>query len=344
MAVQKPASLPVSIVDIAARAGVSPATVSRVFNSPDMVLPRTRDKILSIAAELGYRPNASARTLRTQRSRVLGIVLPTLHNPVFAECLQGMASATAAMGYAIMPVTTQYRLEAEQEAVAQLLSFGVDGLVLVVSDAESSQAVRSLQKRPTPYVLVYNRHDCHPCVSVAGDAAMRDIVQGLIGMGHRNIAMVCGRLAASDRAQQRYAGFRDAMVQAGLDRFSLIEVPFVETATRKIADFLKQDSRPTALVCTNDLIAIRALRAAHECRLNVPADLSITGFDGIGLGRDLTPSLTTVVQPNAEMGQAAVDWLIEGIQKQSQPQAHGSITLPYRIRWTESCASAPAES
>lgn len=338
----QPVAPRISIIDIAQRAGVSPATVSRVFNNPDLVQPRTRDTVLNMARELGYRPNASARTLRTQRSQVLGIVLPTLDNPVFAECLQGMAGATARMGYAIMPVTSQYRLEAEEEAVKQLLSFGVDGVALVVSDAASSRAVTLLQSHSVPYVLVYNRHDAHPCVSVAGDAAMHDIVQGLVRRGHRRIAMICGRLSASDRAAQRHMGFCEAMSQAGLTPRPLIEVPFVETAIQDIADALKQPQRPTALVCSNDLIALRAMRAAHECGLSVPADISITGFDGIGLAHDLTPRLSTIAQPNTQMGEAAATWLLESITARRHPAAADSLTLPYHVRWAESCANAPA--
>ena len=341
MASSKTSSSRVSIIDIATRAGVSPSTVSRVFNNPDLVQESTREAVLNAAHAAGYRPNASARTLRTQRSQVLGIVLPTLDNPVFAECLQGMTAATAGLGYAIMPVITHYRLETEQEAVEQLLSYGVDGVILVVSDAATSQAIQRLQAQDLPYVLIYNRHPKHPCVAVAGDAAMHEVVQGLAGMGHRRIGMVCGRLAASDRAQQRHAGFQEAMRLVGLDSSVLIEVPFIETAIQEIADALRQPARPTALVCSNDLIAVRAMRAAHECGLRIPDDISITGFDGIGMGHELTPSLSTVVQPNARMGATAANWLIDAITCQRLPAPHESITLPYQLRWAESCAAAP---
>lgn len=342
MARSKPASARVSILDIAEHAGVSPSTVSRVFNNPDLVQPSTREAVMGIANARGYRPNASARTLRTQRSQVLGIVLPTLENPVFAECLQGMTAATAEQGYAIMPVTTQYCLDSEQEAVDQLSAFGVDGMVLVVSDAAGSQAVRSLQTQGLPYVLVYNRHPAHPCVSVAGATAMHEIVQGLTERGHQRIAMICGRLTASDRAQQRYAGFLEAMKQACLTPCPLIEVPFIETAIQEITDSLLRPGRPTALVCSNDLLAVRALRAAHESGLRVPHDISITGFDGIRIGNDLTPRLSTVAQPNAELGASAAHWLMQSIATRQRPQAADSITLPYRLRWAESCAPAPA--
>lgn len=330
-----------SIVEIARHAGVSPSTVSRVFNDPDRVQEATRETVLRVCSEFGYRPNASARTLRTQRSQVLGVVLPTLENPVFSECLQGIASTTAPRGYAIMPVTTQYVVEAEGNAIEDLQAFGVDGLILVVSDAASSEALRRLKNRSIPYVLVYNRHDSHPCVSVAGDAAMHDVVFGLLERGHKRIAMVCGRLHASDRAQQRYAGFVEAMAHADLTPYPLIEVPFIETAIQEIAAVLQRNDHPTALVCSNDLIAIRAMRAARQSRLRVPEDVSITGFDGVKLGEDLTPQLSTVAQPNAEMGMSAARWLINSIAQQRVPNAADSISLPYRIRWAESCSQAP---
>ncbi len=331
----------VSIVEIAARSGVSPATVSRALNNPGLVQPRTRDAILEMCAALGYRPNASARTLRTQRSQALGIVLPTLDNPVFAECLQGMATATSAQGYSIMPVTTQYEQHAETEAIEQLVASGVDGLILVVSDTASSVALSRLRTHGTPYVLVYNRDDAHPCVSVAGHSAMQEIVEGLLERGHRDIAMVYGRLSASDRAQQRYAGFTEAMARAGITPAALIEVPFVETAIQDITLALQRRRRPTALVCSNDLIAIRAIRAAHECGFSVPDDLTVTGFDGIALVQDLAPRLSTVAQPNAQMGAAAARWLIESLARSTAPHANDSLTLPHQVRWAESSARAP---
>lgn len=330
-----------SIVDIAKHAAVSPATVSRVFNNPDLVQDSTRDAVLKAARLSGYRPNASARTLRTRRSRVLGIVLPTLSNPVFAECLQGITSATMHAGYTIMPVVTHYELSSEQAAVEQLLSFGVDGMLLVVSDASSSKAVRRLQAEGVPYVLMYNRHADHPCVSVAGDTAMQEIVRGLVLRGHRRIGMVCGKLSSSDRAQQRYSGFMEAVERCGIEPTPLVQVPFMDTAIREIALALSLPQRPTALVCSNDLIAIRAIRAAHECDLRIPHELSITGFDGIAIGADLTPRLSTIAQPNPKMGADAVNWLVHSIQHNTLPQPQDSLTLPFSINWAESCAHAP---
>jgi len=329
-----------SIQAVAARAGVSVATVSRAFNFPDKVTPATRDLVERVARELNYLPNASARTLRTQRSRVLGVVLPTLLNPTFAECLQGIARAAVAGGYAIIPVTTGYRLDEEERAVHLLLAGNVDGLILVVSNPSTSATLPRLRATGVPYVLAYNRHPDHPCVSVDSEGAVADAVARLVLLGHRRIAMVSGTLAASDRAQQRYRGYLRGMADAGLDAPPLVEVPFVETAVDAISRQLQSRHRPTALVCSNDLLAIRSIRAAHLSGLPVPDELSVVGFDGIALGEDLTPTLTTIAQPNSDIGRHSVELLMQAMAGGAVLQADASLLLPHAFRDGESCAEA----
>ncbi|MET3380336.1 LacI family DNA-binding transcriptional regulator [Variovorax paradoxus] len=328
-----------SIQAVAAKAGVSVATVSRAFNFPDKVTPATRELVERVARELNYVPNASARTLRTQRSRVLGVVLPTLLNPTFAECLQGIARAAVAGGYAIIPVTTGYKLDEEERAVHLLLAGNVDGLILVVSNPSTSAALPRLQAAGAPYVLAYNRHPDHPCVSVDSEGAVADAVTRLVLLGHRRIAMVSGTLAASDRAQQRYRGYLKGMTEAGLAAPALIEVPFVETAVDALSSQLQARNRPTALICSNDLLAIRSIRAAHLSSLSVPGDLSVVGFDGIALGEDLTPALTTITQPNSDIGRHSVELLIQAMASGATLQADASLLLPHAFRDGESCAS-----
>jgi DNA-binding LacI/PurR family transcriptional regulator len=152
--------------------------------------------------------------------------------------------------------------------------------------------------------------------------------------------MVSGTLAASDRAQQRYRGYQKGMADAGLNAPPLIEVPFVESAVDMLAQLLQARSRPTALVCSNDLLAIRSIRAAHLSDLAVPDDLSVVGFDGIALGEDLTPALTTVAQPNSDIGRRSVELLIQAMADGTALQPEASLLLPCFFRDGESCASA----
>ncbi len=334
-----------SIQHVAQHARVSVATVSRVFNFPDKVAAATRDRVLAAAQSLGYLPNASARTLRTQRSRVLGVVLPTLHNPVFAECLDGIAQAARAAGYAILPVTTDYELAHEQQAANELLAGDAAGMLLVVADPARSAVLERLQGAGVPYVLLYNRHAAHPCVSVDSEAAVAAVVERLARQGHRDIAMVSGPLGASDRAQQRYDGFRHGMAAVPGSRARLVEVPFVASAAGPVAALLGPADRPTALFCSNDLLAIRSLRAAHLLGLRVPEQLSVVGFDGIALGEELTPVLSTVVQPHREIGRRGVEILVAALARDARPAAADSALLAHRFRDGESTASpavAPA--
>ena len=327
-----------SIQKVARQAGVSIATVSRVFNMPDTVTPAMRERVQQAAKALGYVPNTTARTLRMRRSKVLGVVLPTLLNPVFAECLEGIAAAAEAGGYAIVPVTTDYKLENEEAAVKRLLGENVDGLILVVSSPETSTALQTLRAREVPYVLLYNRHPAHPCISVDGEEAVAALVRRLAALGHRRIAMVSGQLAASDRAQQRHRGYVRGMNDAGLPVCDLVEVPFMDTAVATLADFLRTPSRPTALVCSNDLLAIRCLRAAHVAGLRVPDELSVVGFDGIELTNDLTPILSTITQPNREMGRSSVQLVVAALAAGRMPEVAESRTFAHGFRDGESCS------
>ncbi len=290
-----------------------------------------------MALSLGYVANASARTLRTQKSRVLGVVLPTLLNPVFAECLEGIANAATTSGYSILHVTTEYQINAEERAVSLLLAGNVDGVILVVSNPSNSLALARLRANGVPYVLAYNRHDQHPCISVDSEGAVAALVGRLVALGHERIAMIAGQLTASDRAQQRYRGYLTGMEAAGL-KPKLLEVPFVNAAITEVQQFITGSERATALICSNDLLAIRSIRAAHQSGLVVPRDITIVGFDGIELGNDLTPVLSTIVQPNFLIGKSAVEWLVQTIVSSETMASSASLTMPWTFREGETCA------
>ena len=329
-----------SIQKVAKKANVSVATVSRAFNFPDQVKPETRARVERAALQVDYLPNASARSLRTQRSRILGVVLPTLLNPVFAECLEGVAQAATAAGYAIMPVISEYKTALEQRAVNLLLASRVDALVLVVANPSTSLALKKLIAAQIPYVLAYNEHGSHPCVYVDSQRAVSELVGKLSALGHRRIAMVSGELAASDRSQQRYRGFVKGLKAQKLKQYPLIEVPFVESATEQICQILRQKNRPTALVCSNDLLAIRTLRAAHLSGLHVPNDLTVTGFDGIGIGLDIAPVLSTITQPNHDIGRCSVELIVQALTSGTPLDSGNSVRLDYVFREGQSCAKA----
>ncbi|QHI99718.1 substrate-binding domain-containing protein [Xylophilus rhododendri] len=324
-----------SIHAVALEAQVSAATVSRVFNTPQSVSPDTRARVEAVARRLQYRPLGAGRTLRRQRSEVLGVVLPTLRNPVFAECLEGIAAAAADAGHAIQLRTTEYRPAQEHAAVSALLP-RVDGLVLVVSNPARSRALQAIRAAGLPYVLAYNRHASHPCVAVDNEGAVAELVDALLARGHRRIAMLCGDLKASDRSRARQQGFQRGLLAAGLPPGPVVEVPFDGDAGTPLAALFARPDRPSALVCSNDLLALRALRAAHACGLRVPQDLSIAGFDGIALGQELVPSLATIAQPNREIGATCVALLAPAAAAGTPLDASASRLLPHAWRPGES--------
>ncbi len=331
-----------NIQEVARKIGVSVATVSRAFNAPEQVNAVTRERVQRMARAMGYVPNASARTLRTSRSRVLGVLLPTLTNPVFAECLEGLAEAAHAAGYSILPMTTHYDEALEARGVALLQAASVDGLLLVVSNPDTPQALRQLQRARTPYVLLYNRHPKHPCVSGDSETAVAEVVARLAALGHRRLTMVSGQLRASDRAQQRYKGFLQGLRRERLRGPALLEVPFMESAIERVVTYLKAADRPTALVCSNDLLALRCLRATRLAGLRVPQDISIVGFDGIAIGLDTMPMLSTIVQPHHEAGHAGVQLLVKSLERGKRPTPRQSVLLAHQFRAGESCGRAPA--
>lgn len=334
---------PVSILEVAQVAGVSAATVSRVFNQPEKVRSSTRDMVLAIATKYGYQPNSAASALRTQRSKILGVMLPTFGNPVFAECLEGIASQAAEQGFGVMPVTSDYDNARETEAINRLLAKGVDGMILVLRDPTKAPVLSQLQKQSVPFVLAYNQHPKYHCVGVDGHSEIVNVVERLHVLGHRKIAMVSGQLSASDRARQRYQGYLSGMQSANLKPLALIEVDFIASDMLALASFLKQRpaQRPTALICSNDLLAFRSLRTANQCGLTVPESLSVVGFDGIKIGQELSPMLSTVIQPNHDIGQRATTLLLQSISGQITKPNPATHNLKCGFRIGETIGSPP---
>ena len=319
-----------TIHDVAELAGTSIATVSRALNEPAKVRPSTRDRVLAAAQTLSFRPNLLGRQLRSVRTRLIGVVLPDVFNPVFGECMQGIEESAAASGYRVLLMTTRYDASREAHAIDTLLSQRVDGLILTVAKAAGHPLLDELACSGVPYQLVYNHSATHPCVSVDNRCAARDGMRLLVAQGHRRVLMLTGDLAASDRAVQRYQGYGDALDEAGLVAEAPLQIDFNERRLpphilRRLTD---PRDRPTALFCGNDLLALVVMRALRGAGVRVPTDISIVGFDGLAIGELLTPPLATVCQPNRDIGAAAWRHLLGALE--GGPTS--SSILPHRIR------------
>lgn len=330
--------MPSSIKQVALQAGVSTATVSRLLNTPEAVSAETAGKINQAIAKLGFRPNFNGRNLRAGHSRTVGVVVPTLSNIVFAQCLQGIELAARALDYSVMFTATEYRQEDEAAAVDLLLSHRVDGVILTVADASTSATLDVLDKERIPYVLTYNQpqQTARLSVSVDNRAAARDAVTHLIALGHTRIQMLTGYFHASDRAIQCYHGYLDAMRAHGLTPMTPIEVArHTGITTDYLQCFADLPQLPSALFCSNDLLALAAMRDLRTQGLRVPQDISVMGFDGIPLGELMSPVLASVVQPSEQIGAVALRTLVAAIGHSPQADAGSrpaSCVLAHAIR------------
>lgn len=323
------------LISVAVLAGVSRATAARAFSDPHLLKPGTLKKVLEASEQLGFRPNHIARQLRTQNSTTLGVLLPSLSNPVFALQLQAMEQQARLAGYGLLVATTDYQPEREAAIIEHMLRQRVAGMVLTVSDADSSSVLAPLAEARMPFVLAHNvpQQQNWRCVYVDNRRAMAEATAHLIALGHQHIVMAAGPMLQSDRARQRYLGYCDAMQQAGFVPRALIDMPsHTQSRFEPLLPLINSPDPLTAVICSNDLLAISLLGAAARAGIQVPHQLSVMGFDGIAIGEQLSPSLASVVQPSDRLGACAIDMLL-------QPSHDDSCLLDHWLRSGESIAA-----
>jgi len=330
-----------TIRDVAQEARVSIATVSRYLNRTGKLRNETAARVQCAIDTLGFRPNAVGRSLSTSNTKSLGVVIPSLSNPVFADAVSGINAEARAGGYTLMLTATDYSPQEELRTVGALLEYRVDGLVLTVADPDHSPVLDMLEKSGVPYVLIYNQPTpkMRPTVTVDNVEAGKEAAHTLINLGHKRLGMISGQFATSDRAHARRSGFFQGARAGSVSEPAVLEVDLVElkvdvTLAKLYAD---RDSAPTALFCSNDLLAISVIGALERLGLNVPTDVSVIGFDGIAVGTHLHPTLATVIQPSYEMGQLAIRQLLDHLNGGDPPN---TVVLPHILRLGESTGPA----
>jgi len=311
-----------SIHDVARAAGVSVATVSRSFTSPDAVAEATRARVLAVAQELRYAPNRAARGLITGRTGNVGLIVPDLGNPYFHGVLQGAQARARLADYAVFVADGQ-ESAAEEEALIDAMRKQVDGIVLG-SSRLAPVRLAALDHSPT-VVLVNRRVAGRPSVVVDSADGMRQAVSHLAQLGHRRCAYVSGpRRSWSDR--QRRRGLRAAAAAHEIEVVALGPVPPQFESGLRIAEAVVR-SEATAVLAYNDLVAVGILRRLAELRIAVPEELSVIGFDDIPLAAMVRPALTTVALPTLRAGEAAVEILLDGLSA-AGPRRPAARTLP----------------
>ncbi|MGE0800108.1 MAG: LacI family DNA-binding transcriptional regulator [Lautropia sp.] len=306
---------PLGIRAVAQHVGVSIATVSRALNTPDRVSPAVRARVDAAIAALGYIPDAAARALSSRRSRTIGAVIPSVDNAMFARGIEALQGYLTGRGYLLLLATSGYDPDQEERQAQNMISRGVDGLVLR-GDRHTDGLRRLLASQRVPFVNVGVYHPDKPYASVGSDnqgAAYR-ACRHLLGLGHSKVGMVAALSTHNDRAAARVEGVRRALREEGLvlEQQWLVEVPYrLDDAREAARKLLSGKDRPTALVCGNDVIAYGVLLEAERRRVRVPDDLSIIGFDDLEWSRHLRPSLTTMHIPIDEVWTRAGEYLVK---------------------------------
>ena len=333
-----------TLEDVAKAAGVSTATVSRCLNLPDRVAKSTLDRVTKTVQEMGYTPNFGARAMAAKRTFTIGAIIPTMENAIFARGLQAFQEELNRRGYTLLVSSTGYQTDVEQEQIRALVSRGADALLLIGYERDPS-IYTFLENRNVPVLIAwaYSEHQTRASIGFDNRQSMHRLAKHVIDLGHRNIAVISGVTKWNDRAQQRLEGIKDAVRETGRDPADL---PIIETSYgiqngRDALDVLMgAATRPTVVMCGNDVLAVGALRRAQDMGLRVPEDVSITGFDDIELAEIVSPRLTTVHVPHREMGRAAATELVNLVEKTS---AGNSIELQTVVELRDSLGPPNAQ-
>jgi DNA-binding LacI/PurR family transcriptional regulator len=334
---------PATIRDVALRAQVSTATVSRVLAGIGNPKPDTAAAVLRAVDELGYRPSGVARSLRMKRTRTLGLIVTDIQNPFFPELVQAADTAARGLGYSILLGSAAYDEMRAVHYLDLMVDRRVDGMI-VASSQISETSWRWLLATPVPVVVV-NAEPQDPRVTVItsdNEGGSRLAVEHLVRLGHTRIGYLRGPHAFT-AAGPRLAGFRAACVEAGLDPDAMPVIRcegLVDSGELAAAQMLDQAPWVTAIACYNDLTAIGALRALRAAGRRVPEDVSIIGFDDIAAASWVVPGLTTISQQKGEMGRLAVEHLARALDGHGPAPAPEVIRLEARLVERESTGPA----
>lgn len=321
--------------DIAREAGISTTTVSRALNNKDAINPLTRKRILKLAREMGYTPNAMARGLKTSRSATIGVVITDISDPFFAPIIKGIEKAARQEGYHLILSNTDENYQMEEEVLETLIERRVDGL-LITPVQTSSQDIVELKKKRLPFVLLCRHFDFELLVET--DCVCTDDVEGaflatthLIEKGHRKILFINGPTYVSS-AKERLAGYKRALLETGLklDEFLIREGGIkMEDGYRIMKEELEKQRQFTAVFAYSDFVAVGVMKASKEANLRIPQDIALIGYDDINMAAFLEVPLTTMRIPKYKLGMEGFKLLTKRMTAEvDSPQR---VTLPTEL-------------
>ncbi len=304
----------IRLVDVAKRADVSVATVSRVMNTPQVVRPDVRQRVNEVIKEMGYTRNAAARALRSQSNRLFGALVPTLNQAIYAAMIDALQRRLSEKGYLLVVGQTDFSPETELLHVNALIEHGAEALVLV-GHAHSPELYQLLERKKIPFIntYTYSPDSGHPCVGFDNALATRQMADFVMDLGHQDVAMIVGVTKNNDRATERLEGVRQAIAARGmtLNPDYVFESRYtIDGGRHAMRQLLRLERPPTAVLTGSDVLAFGALVECKAQGIAVPEQVSIVGFDDMEFAAHLDPPLTTLQVPVAQMGQNAADYLL----------------------------------
>jgi DNA-binding LacI/PurR family transcriptional regulator len=324
-----------TIHDVAERAGVSKSLVSLVMRGSPQVGVERREAVLRAVAELDYRPNAAARSLVRKRSFVIGVVLSDLHNPFFAEVVDGIEEEARAWSYQALFSTASLSPDREAEALETFLQLRTDGLILAGAELLTQDIVAVAAKAPVVLVTRSTRSSLLDSVTNDDRAGARLAVEHLVALGHRAIAHIDGGRGAG--AAARRSSYLATMRSHGLaEEAAIVRGAFTEEGGANGVERLFARGKPTAIFAANDLVAVGALHALQERALRVPEDVSLVGYDNSSLAALGHINLTTIDQPRWQLGATAVRLLLERLDRGRREARHLVVSPHLVVRGTTS--------
>lgn len=323
-----------TILDVADRAGVSKSLVSLVMREPDRVSDASREAVLKAASELGYRPNAVARSLVQRRTNVIGVVLSDLHNPFFADVADGIEEAAVERGYRAMLSSGFLAPKRERAAIETMLELRVDGLIMLGSMMKVAKIEKVAAALPVTLLGRHTRSSGLDSVGVDDSAGAQEAVDHLVALGHRKIAHIhAGSAAGSPR---RRSGYQRAMRRHGLeDQIRLVKGAFTEHGgAAAMKEILEGGELPTAVFAPNDFAALGAMEVIDGAGFDIPGDISLVGYDDLTLAALPRISLTTIGQPRADLGREAIHLVLERLDEGRERARHVVVPPSLVVRAT----------
>jgi len=312
---------PITINDVAKLAKVSKSTVSKVLNEQDGISEKTREKVLATMEKLNYHPSMVAKSLKSRKTKAIGLMLPSITNPVFPTILKGVEDTALENGYVIVFCNSDEKIEKESLYFEIFKNRWVDGIIfsVVTGNKEEESYIRAIYEKGTPVVLIDREIDGYfaNVVMIDNKKSAFDATTHLLELNHRKIGCITGPLNIKMFAK-RLQGYRKALAEYGIEfNEDLVKEAdlTIKGGSLAVKELLSQKELPTAIFACNDFMAIGAIKELQRNGLKVPNDVSVIGFDDIPLASLVTPSLTTIAQPLYEMGVEAMNLLMRLMEK-----------------------------